>query len=115
MLGKLRTMIEEMHWEDAASPSRWVQFARRQVRLGLLTPVGEERDEFHPARDLSRLRLSDMLSVTDHFRDQSRSGRPEDKVYEDALERSFRTAIEAQERALAGMTVQDLLRGVRAG
>ncbi len=92
------------------TPEEAADAAGRLVRLGLLTPVGEERDEFHPARDLSRLRLSDMLSVTDHFRDQSRSGRPEDKAYEDALERSFRTAIEAQEQALAGMTVQDLLR-----
>jgi len=83
--------------------------AGRLVRLGLLTPVGERRDEFHPARDLSRLKLSEVLSVTDRFRDDSRSERPEDKPYEDKLEAAFKSAIESQDRALDAMTFRDLL------
>jgi len=83
--------------------------AVRLVRLGLLTPVGDERNEFHPARDLSRLRLSEVLSVTDRFRDESRSARPEDRVYEEKLEGAFRAAIRAQDDALHDMTFRDLL------
>jgi len=83
--------------------------ARRLVRLGLLTPVGEARDEFHPARDLSKLRLSEVLSITDRFRDESRSNRPENRPYEDRLESVFRSAIAAQDEALNRMTFRDLL------
>lgn len=83
--------------------------AGRLVRLGLLTPVGEQRDAFHPARDLSKLKLSEVLGITDRFRDDSRSTRPEDKPYEDRLERAFRLAIESQDKALQDMTFRDLL------
>lgn len=83
--------------------------AGRLVRLGLLTPVGEQRDEFHPARDLSKLKLSEVLSITDRFRDESRSVRPEDKPYEDKLEAAFRSAIESQGEALKNTTFRDLL------
>jgi len=83
--------------------------ARRLVRLGLLTPVGDQHDEFHPARDLSRLKLSEMLSITDRFRDESRSEQQENRPYEDRLEGVFRSAIQAQEEALDGLTLRDLL------
>ncbi|MCK4374611.1 MAG: YihY/virulence factor BrkB family protein, partial [Candidatus Brocadiae bacterium] len=86
-----------------------VDAAGRLVRLGLLTPVGEQRDAFHPARDLSKLKLSEVLGITDRFRDESRSARPEDKPYEDRLERAFRLAIESQDKALQDMTFRDLL------
>ncbi len=83
--------------------------AGRLVKLGLLTPVGEQRDQFHPARDLSKLKLSEVLSITDRFRDESRSVRPEDKPYEDKLEGVFRSAIQSQSDALKEMTFRDLL------
>jgi len=83
--------------------------ATRLVRLGLLTPVGEEGDAFHPARDLSRVKLSDVLSVTDRLRWESRSVRPEDKLYEDRLEAVFRSAIRAQDEALHEMTFLQFL------
>ena len=91
------------------TPEEASDTAARLVRLGLLTPVGEERDEFHPARDLSRLKVSEVLSVTDKFRAESRSARPEDGAYEDKLETAFRSAIQAQDDALGGMTFRDLL------
>jgi len=94
------------------TPEEASDAAGRLVRLGLLTPVGEQRDEFHPARDLSKLRLIEVLSITDRFRDESRSVRPEDKPYEDKLEQVFRSAIESQGEALKEMTFHDLLREV---
>ena len=33
MFRKLRERFEEIRWEEAASPSRWVKFVRGQVRL----------------------------------------------------------------------------------
>ncbi len=94
------------------TPEEASDAAGRLIRLGLLTPVGEQRDEFHPARDLSRLQLSEVLSITDRFRDESRSVRPEDKPYEDTLEKAFRSAIQSQGEALKDMTFHDLLRQV---
>jgi len=91
------------------TPEEASDTAERLVRLGLLTPVGADRDEFHPARDLSRLKLSEVLSITDRFRDESRSARPQDKPYEDKLEAAFRSAITAQDEALGGATFRDLL------
>ncbi|KPK65507.1 MAG: hypothetical protein AMK73_02795 [Planctomycetes bacterium SM23_32] len=91
------------------TPEEAADAAGRLVRLGLLTPVGAERDEFHPARDLSKLKLSEVLSITDRFRAESRSGRPEDKPYEDKLEAAFRSSIRAQEEALEEMTFRELL------
>ncbi len=83
--------------------------ARRLVNLGLLTPVGDQRDEFHPARDLSKLKLSEVLSVTDRFRDESRSRQPENRPYEQKLEAAFRCAIRAQQEALEGLSLRKLL------
>jgi len=77
------------------TPEEASDAANRLVKLGLLTRVGDQRDEFHPARDLSQLKLSDVLSITDRFRSQSRSKRPENAPYEDKLEAAFRSAIEA--------------------
>jgi len=91
------------------SPEEAADAANRMVKLGLLMPVGEERDEFHPARDLSRLKVMDVLSVTDRFRGDSRSTAPEDKPYEDRLEHIFSSAIAAQDRALEQFTFHDLL------
>ncbi|MHC4481639.1 MAG: YihY/virulence factor BrkB family protein, partial [Planctomycetota bacterium] len=91
------------------TPEAAADAAGRLVKLGLLTPVGEQRDEFHPARDLSKLKLSEVLSITDRFRDESRSARPEDKPYEDKLEAAFRSAIQAQEEALDKLTLRELL------
>lgn len=91
------------------TPEEAADGAGRLVRLGLLTPVGEERDEFHPARDLSRLKLSEVLSITDRFRDESRSSLPEDRPYEEKLEAAFRSAIAGQQEALSDMTFRDLL------
>jgi membrane protein len=82
---------------------------RRLVRLGLLTPVGEERDMFHPARDLSKLKLTEVLSISDRFRDESRSSHVADCPYEEKLEGVFRAAIAAQDEALENMTFRDLL------
>ena len=33
MFKKLRRQIEEIRWENAANPSRWVRFVQHQVRL----------------------------------------------------------------------------------
>ncbi|MHC4592526.1 MAG: YihY/virulence factor BrkB family protein, partial [Planctomycetota bacterium] len=92
------------------TPEEASDAAGRLVRLGLLTPVGEQRDEFHPARDLSKLKLSEVLSITDRFRDESRSARAEDRMYEDKLESAFRSAIQAQDEALSNLTLRDLLK-----
>jgi membrane protein len=100
--GRLAEMLQMT--PEAASDA-----AGRLVNLGLLTPVGQELDEFHPARDLSRMKLSELLNVTDRFRSDSRSTRPEDQVYEAKLEETFRTVTEAEERALRDMTLRDLL------
>ncbi len=91
------------------TPEEAQDAAGRLVRLGYLIRVGETSDEYHPARDLSRLRLSEVLSITDRFRDDSRSVLPEDRPYEEKLEAAFRSAIAAQEEALAGATFRDLL------
>jgi YihY family inner membrane protein len=95
--------ILQMPPEEAANS------AHRLVKLGLLTPVGEEQDQFHPARDLSQLTLMDVLSITDRFRWDSRSRRDEDSVWENKLEEVFDSAIEAQEEALRDMTFRDLM------
>ncbi|MFW6118943.1 MAG: YhjD/YihY/BrkB family envelope integrity protein [Planctomycetota bacterium] len=97
------------------TPEEAADAATRLVKLGLLTPVGDQRDEFHPARDLSQLKLSDVLSITDRFRSQSRSKRPENAAYEDRLEAAFRSAIEAQHDALEGLTFRDLLQQCEEG
>jgi membrane protein len=91
------------------TPEEASDAAGRLVRLGLLTPVGDEMDLYHPARDLSQLRLSEVLSITDRFRGESRSARSENRAYEDRLEQVFRSAIQAQDSALAGLTFRDLL------
>jgi membrane protein len=91
------------------APEEAVDAARRLVRLGLLTPVGDGTEEFHPARDLSKLELSEVLSIADRFRDVSRSEHPEDLPYEARLQEAFGAARDGQDRALAGMTFRDLL------
>lgn len=91
------------------TPEEASDAANRLVKLGLLTPVGGQMDEFHPARDLSRLKLSEVLSITDRFRSESRSTQPENTPYEDRLEAVFRSAIQAQDETLGGMTFRDLL------
>ncbi len=91
------------------TPEEASDAANRLVKLGLLTPVGGQMDEFHPARDLSRLKLSEVLSITDRFRAESRSTQPENTPYEDRLEAAFRSAIAAQDETLGGMTFRDLL------
>lgn len=92
------------------TPEEASDAAGRLVKLGLLTLVGEQRDEFHPARDLSKLKLSEVLSITDRFRAESRSARAEDRMYEDKLESAFRSAIQAQDEALSNLTLRDLLK-----
>ena len=77
--------------------------------------MGEELDEFHPARDLSKLKVMDVLSVTDRFRDDTGSARPEDKPFEDRLEEIFSTAIASQSRALSDLTFRDLLEACSEG
>lgn len=83
--------------------------AHRLVNLKLLTPVGEDMDEFHPARDLSRLKVIDVLTVSDRFRHQSRSVREEDKAYEDELEALFDAVIESRQAAVRDMTFHALM------
>lgn len=90
-------------------PEEAVDAARRLVRLGLLTPVGDDEDEFHPARDLSKLELSEVLSIADRFRDVSRSKHDADAAYEGRLEQAFGGAREGQNCALSGLTFRDLL------
>jgi membrane protein len=91
------------------TPEAAADAAGRLVKLGLLTPVGEEGDQFLPARDPARLKLSEILSVTDRFRDESGSALPEDKRYETRLEAAFHSIIRAQDQALHDMTLSDLL------
>ncbi len=91
------------------TPEEAADAANRLVNLGLLTPVGDQRDQFHPARDLSRLRLSDVLNITERFGVESRSSLPENQPYEEKLEAAFREASRAEEEALAGRTFRDLL------
>jgi hypothetical protein len=50
-----------------------------------------------------------VLSITDRFRDESRSVEPANKPYEDRLETAFRAAIQGQVEALRDMTFRDLL------
>lgn len=83
--------------------------ARRLVRLGLLTLVGEERDHFHPARDLSKLKVAEVMGIADRFRSEVRSEKPENRPYEERLESLFRSVIRAREETLEGMTFRDLL------
>lgn len=90
-------------------PEEAADAADRLVKLDLLTPVGEEQDQFHPAHDLSRLTLMDVLSITDRFRWDSRSRRSEDSPWENKLEEIFDSAIEAQEDVLEGITFRDLM------
>lgn len=91
------------------TPEEAADTARRLVKLGLLTPVGEELEGFHPARDLSHMYLSDVLSATDRYRSDSRSESVEDRPYEDLLEKSFRNVINAQRDALGGLTFHEML------
>jgi DNA-binding IscR family transcriptional regulator len=84
--------------------------ARRLIRLGYLTPIGEEREAVHPARDLSNLTVMEILSITDQFRDDSRSTKREDCPYEGTLEKVFNDVIHAQKNALEGLTFADLMR-----
>jgi membrane protein len=97
------------------TPEEAADTAGRLMKLGLLSPTGEDGEQFHPARDLSHLKLSDVLSITDRYRDESRSARPEDRPYEDKLEAVFRSAIRAQDEALGGATFHDLLRDCEQG
>ena len=83
--------------------------ARRLVLLGLLTPVGEEMDAFHPGKDLSRLTVGEVLSITDRFRGDSRSSKSEDCPYESKLEEVFHRVIASQREALEDMTFRDLM------
>jgi membrane protein len=83
---------------------------RRLIRLGYLTPIGEEREAVHPAKDLSNLTVMEILSITDQFRDDSRSTKREDCPYEGTLEKVFNDVIHAQENALEGLTFADLMR-----
>jgi len=91
------------------SPEEAADAANRLANLGLLTPVGEQLDQFHPARSLSKLKVMDVLSISDRFRGDSRSPRPEDKPLEDKLEEVFGAAIASQQRALSDLTFGDLL------
>jgi membrane protein len=90
-------------------PEEAADAADRLVKLDLLTPVGEEQDQFHPAHDLSQLTLMDVLSITDRFRWDSRSQKSEDSVWENKLEEIFDSAIDAQEDVLEGITFRDLM------
>ncbi|KXB07554.1 hypothetical protein AKJ51_01005 [candidate division MSBL1 archaeon SCGC-AAA382A20] len=83
--------------------------AKRLIRLDLLTPVGEEHEAVHPAKDLSNLTVMEVLSITDKFRDDSRSQKLEDSPYEGKLEEVFDNAINAQKSALEGLTFADLM------
>jgi len=91
------------------TPEAAADAAGRLVKLGLLTPLGEEGDQFLPARDPARIKLSEILSVADRFRDESRPPRAEDKRYEARLEDAFQSVIRAQDQALHSMTLSDLL------
>ena len=90
-------------------PEEALDSASRLVKLGLLTPVGEQLDEFHPAKALSKLTVMEVLSITDRFRRDSRSTHLQDKPYEDSLEEIFRTVIASQDQALRDATFRDLL------
>ena len=90
-------------------PEEAANAASSLVKVGLLTPVGEERDKFHPARDLSRLSVMEVLNITDRFRAESRSPRPKDHPWEETLEEVFNASFDAQEQALDGMTFRDLM------
>lgn len=91
------------------TPEEAADTADKLVKLGLLTPVGQDRDAYHPARDLSKLKLSEVLSIADRYRTESRSTSPDDRPYEDRLEAAFRAAIDSQDQALSGTTFRDLL------
>jgi len=82
---------------------------RRLVALELLTPVGEDLDEFHPAKDLSRLTLLEVLSVSDKAGTDSRSSAEENRPFEEALEEVFELETQSRRRALDERTFRDLL------
>ena len=90
-------------------PEEAADAAAKLVKLGLLTPVGEELDEFHPARDLTKLKVLDVLNVTHPFRDELRSSHDEDKLYEEELEKIFNVSMEAQQEALHDLSFRELL------
>jgi membrane protein len=95
--------------EDAADA------ADKLAHLGMLVRAGEEGDEFHPARDLSKITVSEVLSLSDRFCRQSRSAQAKDQPYEEKLDEAFRAAAEAQDRALGGMTLRDLMLAAEDG
>ena len=90
-------------------PEESADAASKMVKLGLLTPVGEELDQVHPAKDLSQLTVMEVLSVTDRFRSESRSTKAEDSPYERRLEAIFDEAIASQQKGLEGLTFLRLL------
>ncbi|MFW5982719.1 MAG: YhjD/YihY/BrkB family envelope integrity protein [Candidatus Brocadiia bacterium] len=90
-------------------PEEAADATSRLTKLGYLTPVGEDQQQFHPSSDLSRLKLHDILSATDHFRSETRSRRQEDQAWENTLEDLFSQAIDAQKRALDDTTFRDLM------
>jgi len=106
-LGKLAETLQ-------ISPEEAADATRKLVKLGFLTPVGEELDEYHPARDLSKLKVMDVLNVADRFRGDSRSVHDEDSPYEEKLEDVFNLAIDAQRRALKDLSFRDLLESCEA-
>ncbi len=101
--------VEKLSETLQIPPEEASDAANRLVKLGLLTPVGEELDRFHPAKDLSRLTVMEVLSITDRFRSESSSSKPEDIPYENRLEELFHSAIASQRRDLKGLTFRDLL------
>jgi membrane protein len=101
--------VEDLAETLNISPEEAKDAARRLVDLDLLTPVGEELELYHPARDLSKLKVIDVLTASDRLRHQSRSGKEEDRPYEDRLEAVFHSVIGSRRTAVRDMTFRDLL------
>ncbi|MDP6438640.1 MAG: YhjD/YihY/BrkB family envelope integrity protein, partial [Candidatus Brocadiia bacterium] len=61
LLKRVRDLIEDIRWEDAANPSRWVQFLRGQVRLYFYVARETVRD--HCPQRAAALTFTTLLSL----------------------------------------------------
>ncbi|MFW6456820.1 MAG: YihY/virulence factor BrkB family protein, partial [Planctomycetota bacterium] len=83
--------------------------AEKLVQLGFLTPVGEEREAFHPSSDLSQIKVLDVLSISDQIRSESRMDRDKDSPWEQKLEEIFDRVVNARHNEIGDLSFHDLV------
>ena len=84
---------------------------RGQVSLSTVgfSRAYDDESAFVPSRDLSRIKVAEVLAINDQFRDETRSEDPADEPYEQATDRVLDTLATARESALAGMSFREFL------